>query len=500
VNITPVGVGLFVIGRDLLDLETLGMSDREVLEATEKLYPHGFNVMGGNIGPVWMHAGMLLGLAQPDGFGLELMGLGATAADIIRLCTNPTKADTLGGKGVERLMVRFCKQSEDRATAKRVNQIHAYRFGITCKIVAADRVHPHTIEVHPKGNVNRAIARMFGCKPHETRGRWMVGLRSPFLYPIVVQVEFNDKLTKNLGLMNRLDARRTTKCDFDGDGFAWFPTANEEQALELWEQLEIAVPSGDPTLLIRGITAHGPEAEMWGEVVTKTTDQKLDQCFTKTMDAWVQAHSDMGKCANVYTPYAYRISDVCSAMAAMGIEGARTAGMLGAVVEEDYYLGLAGGPKGLNEALETWMSKKMSKANQCEMFAGLAKGVDPNILTQDVKNALVRGALINKGKMDEFLCTEAIPYFGWMIGKGFTSTGGHGTAAKLPILDRLKALCAIAEDPNVPEYIRDNFITKMAFYAARKLSQVVGDTPAMPGSDESSDDEHQWSESDITEH
>lgn len=493
---TAPSVKLFTIGRDMLPVETTGLTDVEVLKVVEGMYPHGFNVMGGNIGPVWLDAGRLMGLAQPDGFGLELMGLANTAADILRLCSNPEKAEMIGGAGVERLMVKFCKQAESRALAQRVNQLHAYRFGVSAKIVAADRVHPHTIEVHPTGNVNKALARMLKCKPSETVERWVLGLRHPFIYGIVVQIQHNTKLTKNLVLMNRLDGRRTTKCDYDGDTMGWFPIADEEQALDLWEELDQAVAGTDPTLAIRGMSASSPEAEMWGEVVSKTTEQKLTQSFTKSMDAWVTAHADMGRCANVYTPYAYRISEMGSLMASVGIEGARTVGLMGAVIEEDYYLGLTGGPQGLSEALEAWMSKRMSKANQQEMFTGIAKAVDRNILTLDVKNAMVRAALINKGSFDEHLAQEAIPAFAWMIGKGFTTV----RPGKISLEDRLTALLAIAKDPELSEDIRDNFITKMALHAARKLAQVVGPTPEFVMSEQETDEDSWESESDLIEY
>src|ERR1035437_6226392 len=152
-QVTATTVNFHRLGTDVLDLMTDNITDLEVLVNADEAFPKGLNLMGSNAGPVYVWPAMLLALAQPDGFGLELQGLAHSAAELLRLATDPCKCEELGGAGVDRMINLFTSQARGQSVAQRPNQLHRYRWGVGVKIVASDRVEPGTIEIHPTGNV-----------------------------------------------------------------------------------------------------------------------------------------------------------------------------------------------------------------------------------------------------------------------------------------------------------------------------------------------------------
>lgn len=482
--LTATQVNVITLGVDTIDLNTIGLTDAQLLTAAGKMFPKGINVHGSNAGTVWVHPVMLLRLAQVDNFGIEMKGIAHTGAELLRLAADPEKVEALGNKGCDRMVKLFAAQAKTQADSKRPNQLYAVRWGAAAKVAGADRVEPNTIEVHPDGAPARRLAETFGCVPGaaggwaDLDGRHVLILRHPFIMSYVARIVFNDQLCSvdestgaahpsNLVLVNRLDFRRATLGDFDGDSAAFFPIHTQAQAEAIAAQIEAIVPNSDSSALIMSKAAHDPEAEMWGEVLTKSTDDKLAQSFTKSTRDWIKSHRLMGDYANRLTPFAYRISDICGLMAAMGFKGARVASLMGATIEETYYLGLTGGPKALDEALEIWFRFKMSGANQRLMFQGLREGVGADVLTDvDVREAIVKGSLINRGKFDPNHAREMLVHMGHQVAKGRLTTMPNAAA-------KLELLAAIAGDLNTPEDVRDNVVAKMLFHAARKLAQVV---------------------------
>ncbi len=479
------------IGEDALEFESAGLDDLELLKAFGKTFKHGVNVgtVDDSAGPVWIHGKALLGLASPDGFGLELTGLSGAACQLIRLACDPERAEALGVPAITRLIKIFESHATNLARAKRPNQIHGVRFGIGAKVVPSDLLEPGNVEIHPDGNVARALARAVGVEPYELEGWHALVLRHPVIMSYVARIGFNDRLTYNLILANRAEFRRVNLGDFDGDGANLFPIRDEAMAIQLAKELEEIVPGMDLLLAIRGIAAEDPEAEKWGEITSKTTDEKLAMRFEKTVDTWLDTHAEMGACFNTYTPYAYRISDVCSAMATTGHAGARIAGLIGAVVEEEFYLSGSGGPDGLDQALAAWFGRKMNAAGQQVLFGGLRNAVDPAILDQDTRDALARGSMINRGRFDPRDPMDAVAYAAWTIGKGLTSSMDN-----LPLLE---ALDEIAMEPETAE-LRDNFVAKLAFRVARRLVGVIGTKPERQDPDDDPWEENAESEIEIS--
>lgn len=474
-------VTVYRIGFDALDLPTDGLSDEDVLKEAAKVYPSGFNLQGSNAGPVWVHPQMLLNLAQPDGFGLELQGMAHTAAELVRFACDTEKAEELGGKGIDRLIKMFMAQASGQANAKKPNQLHAHRWGGSAKVVAADIVAPGTIEVHPTGHVAARLAKLFKVKNMlDIGGRTMLVERHPFVFSYVVRIIFNEELTGNLILANRLDWRRALQADCDGDTGAVFPINDEATAQAICNELDAVVPGSDVTGLILNRPCH-EDPEWWGEVLEKSTTDKLEQSFTKTNKDWIDSHILMGEYANKFTPFSYRISDVGAAMAAVGIPGAQMTALIGATIEETFYLGLGGGPKELDTALETWFKKKMTRANQVLVMGGLAKVINHELITdRDVRTAIARAGAINRGNFDACDPQELLVHGAFLVGKG-RITEGDGTV--------VRSLAAMAGDPAVPAFLRDSFVAKMLFHAGRKLGQVVGMGKPV-------EDESQWADED----
>lgn len=453
------------IGTDALWLETEGLTDFELLKAAAGRMPKGVNLHGSNAGPVWVHPMLLMKLAQPDGFGLELQGLAHSAAELLRLAADPEKAEELGGKGVDRLINLFMAQARGQAQAKRPNQLHAYRWGGSAKVVAADRVEPGTVEIHPHGNVAARLSQLLHCPIDELENKWLLVERHPFVFSCVVQIRINPDLTKNLILANRLDWRRALQADCDGDTGAVFPIKDELMAIAIREELEQVVPESDITALILDRPCH-TDAEWWGEVLEKSTTDKLEQSFTKSTKEWIASHITMGDYANKYTPFAYRISDIGAAMAAVGMPGGRLTALIGATIEETFYLGLGGGPKGLDAAMETWFRKRMTRANQAIVFDGLRTVLNSELMSdREVLTAIARASAINRGRFDENCPEELLVHAAFQVGKGRISLG-DGTL--------VRTLADMASDPGINPQLRESFIVRILFHAGRKLSQVVG--------------------------
>lgn len=472
---TVFDVRCHMVGCDTLAASFDGLTDLEILEHAQSVIPHGINLMSTNQGPVWVHPERLVALAQTDGFGLELIGIAHTAAELLKLAADPERAQKLGGRHTDKLMLRFARQAEALSKSKRINQPHAVRWGAGAKVAGCDLAERNTIEVSPIGNACRALADAMGCDPSDLENRWFAVLRAPFILGYVVQVVFNSQLSSNLILVNRRQFRNVNKGDFDGDNASFFPIQDEITASDLALEIEEAVPDADSTLAIRGIDGDSAEAEMWGEVVGKTTEQKLSQSFTRTVDEWLAYHSRMGEYANVSTPYAYRISEVGAMMAALGFEGARTISLMGAVIEEDYYLGLSGGPEGLDQALALWMNGKFGREYQKEIFYGLRKAVVADLLTEENRRCLLKAGQINQEKIDLWTPVDGLTHLGWLMGKGLLTA--NGPKSSVSITDKYDAIIQMAANPEFPAELRDNVMVKIIIIAARKLTQVVGKKP-----------------------
>lgn len=467
------------IGQDALEMDVTGLGDREVLKALQEAHPAGVLFVS-HEQQVHIDPKQVLALAADDGFAIELTGMGHLAAELVRFACDPEKAELLGTAGVHNVMTRFIGLARDRAYSKGPNQLHAVRFGVSSKVVGADLVEPGTLEVHPDGNVAKALATQCQVIPaddNEDRyadleNRFFLVVRHPYIKAGVYQLRFNRWLTKNLVQFNRLDFRKDTKGDYDGDTGNLFEIRSVALALQLRKEIQEAVVDNDSTLAIRGVAAHDPEAEMWGENIYadgKTTAKKLDQSFTKTTSEWINSHKAMGEMANKYTPFAYRISDICSAMASVGIPGAALAGLMGAVIEEDFYLGLSGGPEGLDDAMEAWFRKRMTRETIATVMGGLRKAVDPSALTTEVKAALIQGAKINQLRADLNDPAVALVHFAFRVGKGWSS---RNVKPEDDIVGLLASLNEMAQDGRIDAY-RETFAGKMALLAAKHLGSAV---------------------------
>lgn len=461
-----------VLGDEVLDVALEeGATDREVLEAAAAAFPEGFRVVGPNHGPVWVHPQMILNLGQEDSFGLEFIGLGNTAAELVRLAADPLRADALGGAGCDRMIAILCSQAAAQASAKRPNQLHAHRWGASAKVVLADNVAPGTIEVHPEGNVAKKLAALFGCKPGAAGG-WAdledkdcIALRHPFIVPYRVRVVYNWSLTPNLCMANRLDCRKANQGDADGDQIFLFPVRNADLADALDEEIQALIPDVDITGWGFNKPCHEDDSS-WGEIVTKSTEDKLAQSFTKSIGDWVRSHIKLGDYANRLTPFSYRISNIGACMAAAGIAGGQEMALIGALIEESFYIGLTGGPEGLDAAMDIWFNKKMSSANQTAMFRGLEEVLAPDIIyNRDVRTALARGSSINRGNFDMFDPAEAMVHFMYHVGKGSVTTRMD------PLLFR-----SLAEKLTEPE----GFAQQMVAHAAQAFLPVVGQGKDLP--------------------
>lgn len=470
------------LGNDHIELDTIGLTDLELLKAAAEQFPHGMMVRGSNAGSVWVNPKLILNLASPDGFGIELVGFAHTGCELLRLAADPAKAELLGQQGCDRLIKMFTAAAKKMAAGSSANKIHAVRFGVGCKVVCSDRVEPGILELHPEGNVARRLMDAFKLHAADDRDscdalerRRVLLLRHPFLFGGVLLIHFNDQLTKNTILVNREEYRRLVAGDADGDGICMLPLP-ENLADDLKREMTEAVPEMDPNLLVFGIASHDTEAGAWGENIfldEKTTEKKLGQTFTKSIFEWIDSHKQMGHCANTLTPFAYRISDVCALMAGVGAKGAREAALIGGVVEETFYLSLAGGPDDLTQSLNLWMRNKLqSDVQQDVFFAGLVsegKGVHHSLLArEDVKSVLLDGAAINREAHDPYDPHACVTHFGWLCGKGRTTTDPNA-------LQKLRILRDLAGQPEGWE-LSKTFIGQMVFHAADKLTAILAIT------------------------
>lgn len=262
--------------------------------------------------------------------------------------------------------------------------------------------------------------------------------------------------------------------DFDGDSINLFPLKMDSEAIaQLRAEIETAVELFDPNLLVLGVASHETEAGSWGENIFedgKTTEAKLGMTHTKSIGEWLSSHIKMGECANTFTPFAYRILDICALMAGVGAQGGREAALIGGVLEESFYLSLSGGPDVMDKALEGWMRNKLeTEAQQDAFFAGLTaegEGVHFELLQRsDVRQVLLDGAKLNKEEFDIFDPAAAVAYLGWLAGKGTVTAAEN-------ITDKLKALVCIAHQPAGWE-LSKTFLGQLAFHAADKLTPIL---------------------------
>lgn len=474
------------VGRDALDLALVeGATDREVLEAAAESFPEGINLAGSNLGPVWVHPAMILSLGQEDSFGLEFLGLGHTAAELVRLAVDPLYAQTLGAQGCDRLIAILCTQAAALANAKRPNQLHAVRWGGAAKVALGDLVEPGTVEIDPTGNVAKRMAELFRCQPEELAGKDVLVMRHPFILGYVVKLAFNDQLTRNLVLANRLDFRKANQGDADGDQAFLFPIRNERLAARLAEQLEAIVPNADVTDWAFAKPCH-EDADNWGEVLSKSTEDKLGQSFAKTVNDWVRSHIKLGDYANRLTPFSYRISNIGACMAAAGIAGGQEMALIGAILEESFYIGLTGGPEALDQAMDVWFNKRMTQANQRILFEGLEAVLDESLIHNPaVRTGLARGASINQNRFDAYDPQDLLVHMAFHVGKGSLTTKmdkGH-----------LTVIHALADAGR----LGDNVVAQALAYAGAKLGPVLAaaqPVPEIPRTEAVSDDDYYTSD------
>jgi len=481
-NLSVYTPKVYTLGHDELLLQLDGMTDMQVLEEAATQLPNGVNLQAPHTDAVWVHPGHLLGLAHDD--GLELSGICGTACELLRCASDVERAKKIGGSGLIRLIKMFQGVARDRAQAKRPNQIHAYRFGVGCKVVASDLCEPDQLIINPKSKLALELAKGLGVDSENLgalNNKKVLLFRTPFILGGVFTLVPNVHASTKTVMVNRLTFRKVTLGDTDGDNISLYPISDDDLAVEIGLELEASVPGGDPTLRVLGKASHSREADMWGENIFadgKTTEKKLT--FTKTLSQteWINSHALMGDYANKLTPFAYRISDIGSLMSACGVPGARDCGLMGAVIEETFYLGLTGGPPELDEALETWFRSPMDRANINICLDGLLKVVTRSVMTTEVKAAIINAAKTNRLKYGVDDLVPNLVHGMWMMGKGRTS--GLGLA-------NLVNLVQFAGDERVPVDIRDNFLVRLLFRSARQLSQTVRDVNP-DGSDSDSDD------------
>ena len=461
-----------VLGEMALDIQNLsGLTDESVIKVVAKAYGRGVNVGGVNSGAVWINPLELMSLGHADGFGLEMIGMAHTAADLLRAAADVEYADKLGHKGCDRLIRMYVAEAKTRADSKRVNQIHAFRWGSGAKVAVGNNVEPGTIRIKPGGQYDRQAAQMFGMKPGTLDRLHTLVLRHPFVMGYVAQIVYDVNVTDNLIIANVLDWRKATKGDSDGDTAAVFPIPDVLMAIQLAIELTGIAANYDATLAIRGIAAHDPAAEMWGEG-NKALATKMAMSFTETFTKGLQRHEKMGNFANLWTPYAYRISDVCGLMAALGYPGAREASLAGAVIEEDYFLGLNidGTPPELTIALDAWFNSTIDKKSATVILTGLRKAINPAVVNnEDFRVALFDGARINRRLFDRSSPIGSITHFGWLVGKGRTTT----TADARESIDALSRIFGDELRDELSSDIRKSLLGRIAFYAQGKLKQFV---------------------------
>lgn len=469
-----------------LDGDVSAMTDVDVLKALKTDYPLGVLVRCGDAGPVWIHAGVLLGSAHLDGFGIETMGLVSTACNLIRLCADVDKAVEFGEPAIKRLIMSFVGQARKRCESKKTNQVHAVRFGVASKVVLADRVEPGIVEIDPAGAVaKRLLAAAVKAKAldedattDDLEDIYVLVERHPFALPYVARIKLNPDLTPSLTLANRIEFRAVNRGDADGDTLNMFIIPDTEMAISIKLELRATVAHtgmiADSALHVRGVSIL-EDADTWAENPfsdLKTVEKKMTQSFTMTVDEWLAKHEKMGEYANKYTPFAYRISDIGAAMASLGVDGAREVALLGAVIEEDFYLGLTGGPKTLDIAMETWFKKTMNpKTTIPTVLKGIRDVVRPDLLTTSVKWALFDAAGINQGAFDVHDVKGVFTHMNWLVGKGLTTLGKPRGAAIMDVLGGINAIC----ETDAVKQLGDRFTIKMGVYIAEMLMPILAE-------------------------
>jgi len=486
------------IGVESLDLDVSGLDDSDLLEKARERFPQGVLLSSGDIGPVWVHPRVLAGSAHLDGFGIETLGLVATACDLIRLACDASMAQEFGDPAARKLLKSFVRQAHDRSISKKTNQLHAVRFGVSAKVVLADRVEPGVIEVHPDGAVAQRLfeAARAACafdhidEPEVADLEFVYVLieRHPFVLPYVACIRFNRNLTRSLVLANRMEFRGVNRGDADGDTLNMYVVPSIEMATAMQVELRAAVAGVcggrvlDAALAIRGV-AITADSDTWAENIFedgKTVEKKMTQTFVKTSDEWLSAHIKMADMANKFTPFAYRISDIGAAMAGLGLEDARVVSLMGAVIEEDFYLGLTGGPSGLDEAMETWFREKSTQKSRKVVLDGIRKVVRPDLLTTDVKITLFEAARINQNKLDLANPLDVFTHFAFLVGKGKSSLGANRAPA---IREVLAGINAIADTDEV-KGASQRFLVQMGVHAAATLGMILDAKQAAPDDDD----------------
>jgi hypothetical protein len=312
--------------------------------------------------------------------------------------------------------------------------------------------------------------------------------RHPVQVPYVAKIVLVNTLTKNLTLGNRMEFRAVNRGDADGDTLNMFPIP-KKWALEFKAELErtLAMTGSviDSALHVRGVSI-AEDADTWAENPFKdgkTVEKKLSQEFVMSCDEWLAKHETMQGYANKYTPLAYRLSDIGAAMASLGDEAGRTAGLIGAIVEEDFYLGLTGGPAALDMAMEAWFSKPDSAKMRREVFSGLDTVLRPDLMTTPVRIAVMEAARINQGYFDPYDAKDVLVHYSFLIGKGMTTSGKPD--GLVGIRSVYAGLMQLAQNKKLRETNR--FLVNIGLYAAERLAPVL--EAKREDNDWSSDDE-----------
>lgn len=467
------------ITKNELGVNVDGMDDLSVLKAVRKAHPDGVMITVEDY-TAWIHPGVLLGSANADALTDDAVGLTSTACDLLRLAADANRAIEFGEPAAKRLLKAFIGGAATRAASKKVNQLHSVRIGVASKVALGDNVKPGEVHVARNGNVKKRLLQAFkdaGIVPQdcETVDNLMVIVyRHPVQLPYIATLREVDTLTKNLGMANRMEFRAVNRGDADGDTFNLFPIPTG-QGVRLQRQLNEALATCcgviDAALHVRGV-AIDQDADTWAEnpfADGKTVAKKMSQTFVMSCDEWLAKHEKMAEYANKYTPFSYRLSDIGAALAGLGYEEARTAGLIGAVIEEDFYLGLTGGPSELDTAMECWFTQRDSKAMRQKVFLGLGKVVRADLLTTPVRIAILEAARINQCAIDVFSPRDVLAHFAFLVGKGMTTTGKKDGPA---IVDVFQSLSQFATgDDDVRESKR--FLVRMAAYAAEKLKPIL---------------------------
>lgn len=456
----PTTAPSFVLGEYPLPVETAGLGDREVLEAVRAAYPNGVVVQTIDGEAVWLHAGHVLAASTDDGFGIDFIGLAATAAELVRVAADVERAELLGSKGQLRLVRQLRGQCAERAQGKGVAQLHAVRWGAGAKVAASDAVPPMTIRIAPGGAVDRQLARMAGVEPGALHGRRALVGRMPFVVTSVWTIEYDARVSPALILANRADLRGTGKGDSDGDTIAVF-VSDDELLTDLDAEIRAALPGYDSTLAVRGIAAHSPEAEMWGEnsFTGKSVHDKLALRFTKSQDGWLDSHARMGEFAHIYTGFSYRMCDLGGLLAGLLVPGGAELAVAGSVLEEDYCLSLNvdGATPTLLKALEQWFRGKLRST------AGFAEAFRPELLgNADFDAALKLTSFINAADVDELDGDNVLVKIGFEIGKGRTTA--------IPATAWRTAQQALTEDVD----LRGTLLGELIGHAAGVLGPLAG--------------------------